>query len=303
MHDIVRSWHEAGQFTTVKGHQIFFYRQGDSSKPVLFFIHGFPTSSWDWLPLWQGLIGEYQLLAADMLGFGFSDKPKHHGYSIHEQADILEAFLDDQGIEHYHVIAHDYGDTVAQEMLARENARAIHERRFLSLCLLNGGLFPETHRARFIQKLLLSPIGPLVNKLTSKSQFKRSFSAVFGPHTKPSDEEIDIFWDIITYKDGKRVFHELISYMRDRRVHRERWLDALRNSCVPLQLINGSLDPVSGAHMVMRFRELGCMALDIVELPDIGHYPQVEAPDKVRNALISFLNQVENKNKQRSGYE
>lgn len=288
-----QDWLGQGQYISISGHRIFFQEQGDLTKPTMFFIHGFPTSTRDWAALWQGLEQDYHLLAPDMLGFGFSSKPEKHVYSIMEQADILGAFLRAKDIKACHVIAHDYGDTVAQEMLARENANAPEDRRFLSLCLLNGGLFPETHHAKFIQKILLSPLGPLVNKLSSKRQFQKSFSSVFGPNTKPSADDIDIFWDIITHDGGKRVFHELITYMRDRKAHRQRWLDALKEACVPIQLINGSFDPVSGTHMVMRFRELGCMALDIVELPDIGHYPQLEAPDDVRRALRRFLNQVQ----------
>lgn len=292
-----QDWLDSGRHLSVQGHRIFFQARGEPAKPKIVFIHGFPTSSWDWAPLWQGLEQDYHLIAPDMLGFGFSAKPENHVYSIMEQADILEAFLDAKGIKTCHVVAHDYGDTVAQEMLARENTKAAGERRFLSLCLLNGGLFPETHHAKLIQKILLSPLGPLVNKLSSKRQFQKSFSSVFGPQTKPSADEIGVFWDIITYNGGKRVFHELITYMRDRKTHRQRWLDALKDACVPLQLINGSFNPVSGAHMVMRFRELGCMALDIVELGDIGHYPHVEAPDDVRSALIAFLKQLEDKKK------
>jgi len=288
-----QDWLDQGQYLPISGRRIFFQQRGDLTKPTLFFIHGFPTSSWDWEPLWHGLEQDYHLLAPDMLGFGFSAKPENHIYSIMEQADILEAFLEVKDIKACHVIAHDYGDTVAQEMLARENAKAPEDQRLLSLCLLNGGLFPETHHAKFIQKILLSPLGPLVNKLSSKPQFQKSFSSVFGPDTKPSADDIDIFWDIITYNGGKRVFHKLITYMRDRKTHRQRWLDALKEACVPIQLINGSFDPVSGAHMVMRFRELGCMALDIVELDNIGHYPHVEAPGDVRRALLGFLNQLQ----------
>ena len=57
------------------------------------------------------------------------------------------------GLQRFHVLAHDYGDTVAQELLARENAAAPAARRWRSVCFLNGGLFPETHQARLSKKL------------------------------------------------------------------------------------------------------------------------------------------------------
>ncbi len=283
-------WLAAGQMCTLAGHRIFVRDSdadghADSSREVVLLIHGFPTASWDWHPLWAGLQQHYRLVGADMLGFGFSAKPRKHRYSIGEQADIFEALMRERGIRRCHVLAHDYGDTVAQELLAREHLREC----WLSACLLNGGLFPETHRARLVQKLLASPLGPLVNGLLGEGAFRRSFSAVFGADTQPDDEELAHFWALINYNDGRHVFHNLISYMAERRQHRERWLQALAQAPCPIGLINGLSDPVSGAHMVARFRELLGDGHFVHELPGVGHYPQVEAPAQVYQGYLAFM--------------
>ena len=49
---------------------------------------------------------------------------------------------------------------------------------------------------------------------------------------------------------------------------------------MPIRLMDGLADPISGAHMVARFRELVPNA-PVHELPRVGHYPQMEAPDDV----------------------
>jgi len=284
----IEQWRERGHFTRLLGREIFFLDSGEQEKPAIFLIHGFPTSSWDWAPIWSALSESYRLVALDMLGFGFSEKPNPHEYSIMEQADLCEALIGDRKLTRFHVLAHDYGDTVAQELLARQNeGRGVG--RWASLCLLNGGLFPETHRARLIQKLLISPLGPWINRLLTKRSFDKSFSAVFGPRTKPSSEELESFWRLVNEREGKHVFHNLISYMSDRKRHRERWVRALRDSVVPIGLINGSVDPVSGAHMVERYREVVSRDHFTVELATIGHYPQVEAPNEVLEAYLRFL--------------
>lgn len=287
----VEQWRERGHFSRLLGREIFCVDSGELDKPVVFLLHGFPTSSWDWVPVWAALNEAYRLVALDMLGFGFSDKPNPHTYSIMEQADLCEALIADRKLERFHVLAHDYGDTVAQELLARQT-EGKGAGQWLSVCLLNGGLFPETHKARLIQKLLLSPLGPFINKLSTKRTFDKSFSAIFGPNTKPSPEDLDAFWQLINYNDGKNGFHNLITYMTDRKTHRERWVEALRDSVVPIGLINGSADPVSGAHMVERYREVVSGDHFIVELPTIGHYPQVEAPAEVVEAYLRFLRQI-----------
>lgn len=287
----IEQWRERGHFSSLLGRKIFCVDSGGLGKPVVFLIHGFPTASWDWTPVWAELNSTHRLVAIDLLGFGFSDKPDPHRYSIMEQADLCEALVRDRKLESFHVLAHDYGDTVAQELLARQN-EARGAGHWVSVCFLNGGIFPETHRARIIQKLLLSRFGRMVNGLSTKRTFEKSFSAVFGPRTKPSPEDLDAFWALIQHNDGKHVFHNLITYMTDRKEHRERWVRALQQSTVPIGLINGSADPVSGAHMVARYREVVSSDHFIAELPSIGHYPQVEAPGAVLDAYRRFLRQL-----------
>lgn len=284
----VARWYQRGSTTPLRGHDIFYIDEGDTQRPALLLLHGFPTSSWDWQPVWPALAERFRLVALDMLGFGFSAKPAAHQYSIHEQADIVEALVVQRQLGQFHVLAHDYGDTVAQELLARQN-EGRGKGRWLSICFLNGGLFPETHRALLTQKLLLGPLGPLVNRLLGKAGFDRSFSKVFGEQTKPRADELAAFWYLINLNRGKHVFHSLITYINDRRRHRDRWVGALIEAAMPLALINGSVDPVSGAHMVARYRELGCRLDFVAELPDIGHYPQVEAPAQVTGHFLDFI--------------
>lgn len=284
-------WKAKGAYRTIGGRTLFLMDDGDPNHGTILLIHGFPTSSWDWQPIWSHLRKNYRLVAMDMLGFGFSDKPAAHRYSIHEQADLVEGLVQELSLDSFHVLAHDYGDTVAQELLARQNAGE-GAGQWLSVCFLNGGLFPETHRALLTQKLLLSPLGWLFNKLSSKQKFDSAFSRVFGPETKPSAQELDDFWSLVTYNDGKHIFHNLITYMNDRKRHRERWVDALRLSRIPIALINGSVDPVSGAHMVVRYKELALPLAWLEELETIGHYPQVEAPKRVSESYLGFLKSV-----------
>lgn len=289
--DGMKRWRADGQYRQLCGHTIFTMDHGDPSLPTVLLIHGYPTSSFDFQGIWDELAQHYRLVTLDMLGFGFSDKPNKRNYTIHGQADIVEALIEQLGIESYHVLAHDYGDTVAQELLARQ-LDGSGMGTWLSCCFLNGGLFPETHKALLLQKLLLSPLGWLINRFNNFDKFKKSFSHVFGEHTQPSELELQVLWDIINANDGKHLFHNLITYIRDRRQHRERWVSALQNATMPLALVNGSVDPISGSHMVVRYRELACRLDYVAELPEIGHYPQVEAPTEVADHYLKFLQQV-----------
>jgi pimeloyl-ACP methyl ester carboxylesterase len=282
-------WRQAGRSFRHAGHPIFYRDEG--TGPAIVCIHGFPTASWDWHRLWTRLTAAHRVIAPDMIGFGFSAKPRPYPYSIMDQATLHESLLEALGVGSAVVLAHDYGDTVAQELLARHEERRAKGVRGLVLrgvCLLNGGLFPETHRARFIQKLLHSPLGPLLARLSNEASFRRSFVPIFGARTQPTDAELRDFWRLCRHADGTGISHLLIRYMSERRRHRERWVGALCRTSVPLRVIDGADDPVSGRHMAERYRAL-VPAPDVVLLEGIGHYPQVEDPDGVWRAFDDFL--------------
>lgn len=277
------AWRAQGQDLVWARHRIRYWEAG-TGQPLLL-IHGFPTASWDWHHLWQPLAERYRVIACDMLGFGHSSKPRGHAYSLLEQADLQQALLSHLGVDQpVHVLAHDYGDSVAQELLARH-----HEGRFqLASCVfLNGGLFPETHHPVLVQKLLLSPLGSLIGRLFSRKSLAANFARVFGPQTQPSAGELDDFWQLIAHDDGPGVMHRLIRYMPERRVQRDRWVAAMQRGGVPLRVIDGAVDPISGEHMVARYEAL-IPNPDTVLLPDIGHYPHTEAPVQVLKHYLEF---------------
>lgn len=282
-------WEAGGQTHTHAGHSIFYRSEG--AGPDLVLLHGFPTSSYDWKYLWPELTGRFRCIAPDFIGYGFSDKPRDYDYSIHDQASIIEEILAAEGVSRAYILTHDYGVSVAQELLARYEDRRRSGARgteIISVCFLNGGLFPESHRPRLIQKLLLSPLGSVVGRLINERTFRKNFKQVFGPDTRPTETELQEFWSLIERGDGARVYHKLIGYITDRRRHRDRWVNVLRETTVPLRIVNGPEDPVSGIHLVERYREL-VPNPDVVVLDGIGHYPLTEDPTGTLNAFLEFV--------------
>ena len=83
----------------------------------------------------------------------------------------------------------------------------------------------------------------------------------------------------------------LIKYMQERQLYRERWVAPLENSTIPLRLINGIQDPVSGLHMASYYREIITDA-DVVLIEDAGHYPHVETPERVLEAMFDFYGRL-----------
>jgi pimeloyl-ACP methyl ester carboxylesterase len=207
-----------------------------------------------------------------------------------------EALLRHLGVSECHVLAHDIGDSVVQELLARHEERDEDGRpyEFTSITWLNGGMFIEAYRPRLIQKLTAkTPLGGLFAKLPgvflSDRVVRPSVNEVFGPNTKPSDELWQQLSEILSYNDGRLVMHKVGRFVVDRYHHRNRWVAAMRATSVPMRLIDGPCDPNSGRHMAERYAELIPEA-DVVFLgEDIGHWPQLEDPQAVVTHFLEFV--------------
>jgi len=286
-----KEWHGKASYFDFQGHQIAYWTGGNAKAKPLLLVHGFPTCAFDWAATWKALGTDHRLIACDMLGFGLSDKPKdgfkNLGYTIHWQTDLQAALLGHLAIRDFDALVHDYGVSVGQEMLARQQGGFGFGE--LGQCLfLNGGIFPDQHRPVTMQKIGVSPVGFVLGLLMNRKSFGKSFSEVFGPDTKPSEAELNAFWEFISHDNGQRNTHKLLHYIADRRTHKARWEAALVAAQGKIGLINGALDPVSGKHAFDKWREVLPEARHHL-LPKVGHYPQVEAPQEVAAKALEWL--------------
>lgn len=286
----ITKWKESGEYFPYPHGEIFYHLTRPSDE-VLLCLHGFPTSSFDYHKIWDALAAKFAVLAFDMIGYGFSAKPAGFGYTTFDQADALEELLKHLKIKRVHILAHDYGNTITQELLARHEERGL-DFEIRSICFLNGALFPETHRPILAQKLLISPVGALFAPLIPDAIFKRNLASIFGANTKPTEDELEDFARVFNFNDGKKRAHKLIRYMTERVRCRERWVPPLARMKQPFRFINGLADPVSGRHLVERFREVVPGQNDIVELEGIGHFPHFEAPEIVLKKYFEFYSNL-----------
>lgn len=282
----LNDWRQSGNYFDYQDLQIF-YRLSKKSDASLLCLHGFPSSSFDYHKIRDKIAEKFAVLSFDMAGYGFSAKPSDFDYTTFNQADILQALLEHLKIRKVHILAHDYGNTITQELLARDEEKRLNF-SIETICMLNGALFPETHRPILAQKILISPLGFLFGRLISDANFKKSLASVFGKNTQPSASELDDFTYLFKYNDGKRIAHKLIRYMTERQKYRERWVGALQRMKQPFRFINGLEDKVSGAHLVQRFREVVPRQTDIIELEGIGHFPHFEIPEIVLEKFLEF---------------
>ncbi|XP_015795461.1 mesoderm-specific transcript protein [Tetranychus urticae] len=288
---IMYQWKTWGSFLTHKKFNIFYIdKQINNGTKTLVCLHGFPTSSFDYFKAYPYLIKSFdRIIFIDFLGMGYSDKPTGHSYSIMEQADIVQAVLNHIKVDAFHLLAHDYGDTVTQELLARIKEDGL-QLPIKSVSLMNGGIFPAIHSPLLIQRLLHLPvIGFFLGKLNNKYTFAINLNRVFGSGTSPTMAEFYDFWAIVRQNHGYRVFGEILSYLDERYEHEDRWVSATKNTKIPLQFIYGPADPVNPAPFEEMYHKLiPNQYFDKLD-DNIGHYPHFEAPEEVVKRLNQFL--------------
>jgi pimeloyl-ACP methyl ester carboxylesterase len=281
----VIEWRDGGRFVPTGSGSVF-VRSGQGDGPTVLLLHGYPSSSFDYRGVVPQVAGR-AWVTLDFLGFGLSDKPRPHRYSLFEQADIVEKVVAETTTGPVVLIAHDMGTSVATELLARDlNGRLPFELQ--RAVLTNGSVILERASLRPIQKMLRGPLGPVVARFANRPMFTRGFAELFTDDNPLSAEEAEAQWALMSYNDGARIAHLLISYLDERVENASRWHDAVRDWPKPLGFVWGMDDPVATINVLDGLRELRPGG-DVVELHGVGHYPQVEVPDAFARAALGLL--------------
>jgi len=282
----VRAWQGRGESVEFRDYPIHVFRQ-EGEGPLLLLLHGFPSSSYDWRLLLDELPGR-DVLAFDFLGFGLSAKPRSHDYSLFWQADLAEELVRRYGDGRpVFVLAHDMGTSVANELTARDLEGRLGM-DLAGILLFNGSMVLEKASPTPAQKLLRSPLGPLVARLSSERFFRHQFGSVFSAVHPLSDEEAADQWSLVCHGGGRTLGHRLVSYMDQREEHAGRWHGAIRNWPGDLRLAWGLLDPVATTEVLAALRELR-PGVPVDELPELAHYPQVEGPGQIARVLLAAM--------------
>jgi pimeloyl-ACP methyl ester carboxylesterase len=284
----VQRWRNEGAIEEVNGRKLFVRRRGGGGDaPLLLFLHGFPSSSYDWRPLFELRGAGEATLAFDSLGFGLSKKPRDHVYTLAWQADAVEELVRRAGSPPVFIVGHDMGTSVATELMARD-LRGELGMKLSGALLFNGSMLLHLARPTLGQNLLRSRLGPLFARLTNERSFRAQFSRVFSHQHPLGPVEAADQWSLISHNGGHRIAHLTIEYMSERERFTDRWHGAIRDWPKPLTLAWGMQDPVARVEVLRGLQDLR-PGVETIELPDAAHYPQIEQPEAISAALDAAL--------------
>lgn len=294
MNETIEKWKSKGQFFKFKNNEIFYIQDGVGEN--LLIIHGYPYSSFEWKDTINELSKTYRVTIFDLLGMGFSSKPKNQAYSFEQYCEIINELLQTLRISQTHILSHDLGVSVAQELIAR-GIEGKNNFKIMSSAFMNGSLFIDVYKPRLIQKILSkSPtiIGKTISKMLTKKLVNNSVKSVFGPYTKPSENFLDKQWEILNYNNGKQITYLIGRLVFKKYNYLNRWVNAMQTTNTPMCYICGPCDPNSGSHMAKRYEELIPNPRIYLLNQNIGHWPQLEDRDNMLFHFFYFIKEIQN---------
>jgi pimeloyl-ACP methyl ester carboxylesterase len=289
-------WEAIGTYRDLCGERVFTIdarSEGPERHTPLLVLHGFPTSSFDYAAVLDGLRHGRRVLLLDLLGYGLSAKPDR-AYSMALQADIAAAFVAALGIERVALLTHDMGDTVGGELLARrgEGGWPVEVTRRV---LTNGSIYIDQAHLTAGQQLLLGlPDEVLAPGLPiDAASLTRSLRETFSPLTPlvppgwPEDP-VPGAAGLVVHDGGQLLLPRLIRYIEERRANERRFTGAIESDPSGLHIVWGMDDPIAVPSMVDTLLAARPDATDI-RLEGVGHYPMVEAPQRYLDAVLPGL--------------
>jgi pimeloyl-ACP methyl ester carboxylesterase len=260
------------------------YRDAGEGEALLL-IHGMAGSSATWRAVMPQLAKKYRVVAPDLIGHGESGKPRGD-YSLGAFAVWLRDFLDELGIARVTVIGQSLGGGVAMQFIYQHPDYC--ERLVL---ISSGGLGPDVG---WTLRLLSAPgaefILPVIapRPVLSVGNKLRSWLATAGIQS-PRGAEMWSAYSSLADRQTRQSFLRTLRSVVDYRGQAVSALNRLHvRSELPTMAIWGEQDtiiPVDHAYAAQAVRADSRLEV----LPGVGHFPQVECPNKVVDLIEDFI--------------
>ena len=294
----LKKWRSEGETVDLLGTNIWYHDQGPKTDDAVFIVHGYPGSSWDFQGVVERIGPDTRTVVMDQRGFGLSEKPMDGDYqsnfTLKRQADIYDALAAHLGLKSILLVAHDMGQTVGLELMARfEEGRVPF--RIRHAILLDGSTLVDMVEATEFQKQALAAPSTALPEEMAWQDIYNVFPETFSKETLARDDIDEIITCMahqIYYNQGSRIVGPIVHYLNERKEDFNRWSRTFFEfKLAPMTVIWGEQDPVAVIAMADRVKK-NRPVTDLYKYPDSGHWPSIEFPDRIGDAIIARLGSV-----------
>jgi pimeloyl-ACP methyl ester carboxylesterase len=268
-----------GSFIDINGVRLHYVEAGRGDPVIL--IHGWNGSTFNYRYTIPELAQHFRVIAPDLKGYGFSERPKHGDYSLSGQVELVRGLMDRLGIERAAVVGHSMGGDIAMRFAGR------YPERVGRLVLVDAATDRDRLRAnrfaRFVQPLL--PVIALCTLHRRGFRERALRSTIHDPaHVTPEVLE-GVFRPMRMKGHLRAMSRQMVDHLRDQPFDPA----SLR---MPVLVLWGEDDrwiPLAQGEDLARL----VPDARIVQVPAAGHQPLEEQPAFCNRELLRFLEPLE----------
>ena len=271
---------EYSWFTRVGGLSIHYQDAGDENAPAIILIHGFISSNLVWSDVFLPLAeAGFRVIAPDLPGYGYSDKPNDGRYTINAQAHAVLRLMDRLGIEKATIVGASYGGAVAATI-------ALDYPERVTQLVLVGTVSNDEPKKKLLLRFSRMPIiGDIVTPLFLGSRWvlRKRTEQVYRRIGHPLDEhKLEARHHLLATANVQRAMIRTARRWSANRISREASL--IRP---PTLLVWGDTDthiPISEAYQLRD----AIPNAKLIIFRNCGHLPPTEYPEKFVEVVAAF---------------
>jgi pimeloyl-ACP methyl ester carboxylesterase len=266
-------------YTKLAGARVRYLDTGapGDARPTVVLLHGFASSIENWIGVIPALKADYRLIALDLKGFGWTDRPQGD-YSPKAQADLVAALMAERGVVLAAVVAHSWGSSVALQLALS------HPERISRIALYDAWVYEEQLPTFFLWARVGS-LGELLFALFYKEQPDVKMASAFYDKRYVSQALVD---EVERAMQRPGTSAAALAAVRGQRYALVQ--DQYRTIKKPVLLLWGREDMVTPLWVGERLlRELPDARL--IVYPGCGHFPMIEALAASNRDLKAFLDE------------
>jgi pimeloyl-ACP methyl ester carboxylesterase len=284
LHHPQNSW-----FAMIDGIRVHYQDFGKEDEPPVVMIHGFTASNYIWSDVVKPVASHgFRVVTPDLIGFGFSEKPREFEYTIDAQARTIIRLLDALGIEKAVLVGSSYGGATAATIALDYPERV--ERLVLVDAVINDYVKDQT-----LMRLGRAPvIGDLISPLILDSSriMRRRISQVYHPDNKYlllDDERFEAHHRPLRSANTHRAVIKSLRHWHANRIEKE-----AHKITQPTLVVWGDSDrDVPLEHGEFLHRTIPDSRL--VVFRNCGHVPQEEYPREFAELIVDFCEEQKGK--------
>ena len=268
------------------------YGDGD---PVLC-LHGLGACLYTWRNLIEPLSRSHKLILVDLKGCGASPKPRDGHYSVQDQAELIYQFIQDHDLKNLTLVGSSYGGAVAlmvATMLCEvdrgrptKQAGLAKQARLAKLILIDSAGYDES--LPWHLKLLKTPVlgWASIHLTPGKASTRRVLRYVYYNHRLITSEQIDAYSKPIRSPGARQALLQTARQAVPKNINE--LTPKYKDICVPTLIVWGEEDKV----IPLKIGKMLAEAIPdskLVVLPEVGHAPHEEAPEKTIPLIMEFL--------------